>query len=538
MSSTSSLVGRAALAVVLMLGFYCLAIAIVGGLIYIPYAEWTYGRRLHLKLALFCVVGAAIILKAILPTPDRFVPPGPLLAPHAHPKLFEILAAIARATRQEMPAEVYLISEMNAWVMQRGGRLGVGSRRVMGLGLPLLQVLHVSQLRAVLAHEFGHFYGGDTKLGPWMYRTRAALGRTLEGLAEHGALIQKPFLWYGMAFLRLTHGMSRRQEFAADALAARIVGARPLIEGLKLIHGTALACNAYWNDEVVPVLRQGFRPPIAEGLRHYFASSRIAEVISKELDYELAEGEANPYDTHPPLPERVAALQNPPEGAIPEDDPPAISLLENVEECEMQLISALTNTAAAQLQSVAWDEVGRKVWLPVWEDYTKKRRRVLVGITPYTLPEVVQDLDTYSRRLEVYDARDLTPEERYQQIATLLGTALAVALYRDGWELLTLPGDDVACERQGTVLKPFDIIPHLIAGAITPAAWQKFCVTAGIAELALDGTASATQESTAEQRADNATAVCPACGHAWIGYWDGSLKDRQCPQCRERWRSA
>jgi Zn-dependent protease with chaperone function len=34
--------------------------------------------------------------------------------------------------------------------------MGFGSRRVMGLGLPLLQALNVSQLEAVLAHEFGH----------------------------------------------------------------------------------------------------------------------------------------------------------------------------------------------------------------------------------------------------------------------------------------------------------------------------------------------------------------------------------------------
>jgi len=41
----------------------------------------------------------------------------------------------------------------------------------MVIGLPLMQIMTVSQMRAVLAHEFGHYYGGDTKLGPWVYRT-------------------------------------------------------------------------------------------------------------------------------------------------------------------------------------------------------------------------------------------------------------------------------------------------------------------------------------------------------------------------------
>lgn len=233
MSSSPSLAGRVVLAVGLMLGFYILAVAIAGALLYVPYAEWTYAGKLHLKLALFCILGAGTILWAILPRPDRFVPPGPPLNPKEHPKLFQILVGISKATQQETPSEVYLTAEVNAWVMDRGGMMGFGSRRVMGLGLPLLEVLSVSQLRAVLAHEFGHFYGGDTKLGPWIYKTRAAIGRTLEGLAQHSSLLQKPFHWYGKAFLRMTHAVSRRQEFTADALAARIVGCRSLIEGLS-----------------------------------------------------------------------------------------------------------------------------------------------------------------------------------------------------------------------------------------------------------------------------------------------------------------
>jgi heat shock protein HtpX len=220
------------------------------------------------------------------------------LHPKDHPKLFEILAGIATATRQDMPSEVYLTAEVNAWVMDRGGMMGFGSRRVMGLGLSLLQVLRVSQLRAVVAHEFGHFHGGDTKLGPWIYKTRAAISRTLEGLAECSSLLQKPFLWYGKAFLRMTHVVSRRQEFTADTLAARVVGFRPLIEGLKLTYGAAYAFDAYWLNEVAPVLRYGFHPPLAEGFRRYLASPRIAAAISTSLDRELAEGETNSYDTH------------------------------------------------------------------------------------------------------------------------------------------------------------------------------------------------------------------------------------------------
>ena len=54
----------------------------------------------------------------------------------------------------------------------------------MGIGLPLLQALTSSQFRAVIAHEFGHYAGGDLKLGGWIYKTRGAMGRTIKNLAR------------------------------------------------------------------------------------------------------------------------------------------------------------------------------------------------------------------------------------------------------------------------------------------------------------------------------------------------------------------
>jgi Zn-dependent protease with chaperone function len=73
---------------------------------------------------------------------------------------------------------VYLVADVNAFVAQRGGWMELFSTRVMGLGLPLLNALTVSELRAVLSHEFGHYAGGDTKLLPWIYRARIAIIRT------------------------------------------------------------------------------------------------------------------------------------------------------------------------------------------------------------------------------------------------------------------------------------------------------------------------------------------------------------------------
>lgn len=111
-----------------------------------------------------------------MPRPDRFVPPGPRVDPSAYPRLVTIIRDIAARLGQALPSEVFLLNEVNAWVTHRGGVTGIGSQRVMGIGLPLLQTLTVGELRAVLAHEFGHYSSVDVKLGPWIYKTRAAIG--------------------------------------------------------------------------------------------------------------------------------------------------------------------------------------------------------------------------------------------------------------------------------------------------------------------------------------------------------------------------
>ncbi len=78
---------------------------------------------------------------------------------------------MAIETKSPMPHEVYIGADLNAGVAHVGGFAGIGARPVMFVGLPLIASLTVSELRGVLAHEFGHYVGGETKLAPVIYRT-------------------------------------------------------------------------------------------------------------------------------------------------------------------------------------------------------------------------------------------------------------------------------------------------------------------------------------------------------------------------------
>ena len=473
MHDSQSLARRAAFAVLLTVGFYLLAMAMVAILLFIPYAEWTFGGRIHLKILLFCVVGAGVIFWSIIPRPDRFTTPGPLLLPHDQPELFKVLRGVAREMGQEMPAEVYAIGDMNAWVMDRGGIMGFCSRRVMGIGLPLLQVLNVSQARGVIAHEFGHFYGGDTKLGPWIFRTRSAIFRTLAGLGEHGSILQKPFIWYGNAFMRMTQTISRGQEFTADRLAAGIVGSQAMIDGLQKIHGGGAVFDAYWRNEYVPALNKDCRPPMAEGFAHFLGVPRIAEAVDKIVIEEMESGETDLYDSHPSLRDRVSALR---QVAVnkEQDATPAISLLLDLENLEVSFLEVLAGPETVQkIQPISWDRVGEEVWIPLWQEHIDTHRNVLDGLLLHALPEILSD--PASKQQLLSEAAEIEEESQNNFLEGLLGAAVAVRLANEGWQLKANPGNDVALSRGGVDVFPFIAVRKVLEGEPTADAWGRVC---------------------------------------------------------------
>jgi Zn-dependent protease with chaperone function len=141
---------------------YAFVILLAAACVYLPYLVLEAGSVNFqiVVLFLFGIVIAGAMLWAMIPRRDKFKAPGLLIERATQPRLFAELENIAEALNEPMPSEVYLIRDVNAWVADRGGFMGYGCRRVMGLGLPLLSILTIAQFRAVLAHEFAHYYGG------------------------------------------------------------------------------------------------------------------------------------------------------------------------------------------------------------------------------------------------------------------------------------------------------------------------------------------------------------------------------------------
>ena len=221
---------RAVLPLALMAGFYLLALVIVAGLASILVVRVKTDVHIPGLVLAAAAIGIVTIIVGIVPRPRPFAEPGPRVTPEEQPRLFEEIRAVAEATNSHTPHDVYVVADVNAAVDHVGGWMGIGSRPVMMLGLPLIAVLTVSELRGVIAHEFGHYVGGETKLSSVIYRTREGIGRTihtLEGSAhEPTRAIRFPFIWYAEMYMRLTQAQSRQHELEADRMAAASPGAR------------------------------------------------------------------------------------------------------------------------------------------------------------------------------------------------------------------------------------------------------------------------------------------------------------------------
>jgi heat shock protein HtpX len=499
-----SLAGWAALAVVMVVGSYLITILLAVACVYLPYllvANVTTNIQAWILL-LFGVVMAATILWSLVPRRDNFVAPGPRLEAEGQPRLFAELESLARALNEPMPREIYLIPDVNAWVAERGGTMGIGSRRVMGLGLPLMQMLTVSQFRAVLAHEFGHYYGGDTRLGPLVYRTRAAMVRTLVNLTNPSGpmraltriaiarlahlLVIAGLKGYWTVFLRATQMVSRRQESRADELACSLAGSQALIDGLCAIQKASTAMTPFWQTELAPALQAGYRPPIAVGFGRFVGAPGIAKALSEQLEAELRKTGTSSYDTHPPLRSRIAAARALPYTKPLESETGAIALIDQLDILELQLLHGrFPQLKSANLKTVQWDKVGTDVYIPIWRTFTAEYAQLLAGLTAGALPEAVKNLRDMGERMRDPKGMLLTHEQRANRAAALLWMALALALIDAGWDFRAQPGESYL-QRNGARMSTAGVVGEMRSGKLSREDWRAQCQAMGIAELRLD----------------------------------------------------
>jgi len=254
---------------------------------------------------------------------------GPILRRSQAPPLFDLLADLAARLDIRPPEEVRLA------FLPCCGVVAWRKSRALLLGLPLLSVLDVAELRAVLAHELAHLARGDATWSARLIRSVEALDRAL-GRPDRETW--GPLRWWALFCRRIALGLlgpiAQGQEARADRSSAVIAGGRNASSALVKV---ALVQPLF--RELLEVIDTD--PATSKNLYATFRLfwERLPEPLVNAMRLQLLIDTESPSQSpHPPLADRVAQLLTYPDRpAKPVEREPALTLLGDLDWIEQMM---------------------------------------------------------------------------------------------------------------------------------------------------------------------------------------------------------
>ncbi|KQM74734.1 hypothetical protein ASE74_01735 [Pedobacter sp. Leaf216] len=197
-----------------------------------------------------------------------------------HPDLFKMIDEIVEEVGTDLPKKVYLSSEVNASVFYDSSfwSMFFPVKKNLHIGLGLMNTISINELKAILAHEFGHFSQKSMRTGSYVYNVNQVIYNTLYDNDGYGNFTQKLAgisnylaifvvlankIIAGIQFIlkknydsvNLNHlALSREMEFHADAVAASVAGSDALITALHRLQLADYSLNNvfnYYNAKII-----------------------------------------------------------------------------------------------------------------------------------------------------------------------------------------------------------------------------------------------------------------------------------------------
>ncbi|MFG2930222.1 M48 family metalloprotease [Streptomyces achromogenes] len=391
---------RALRALVLLLGFYLLSLVLLAALAGVDVLVFGWGHGpLTAKVGFVTVLLAIPVVRGMLMlrTPKGEDPPGLPVTDADEPRLWALVRELAAAAGTRAPDRILLTGEVNASVSEEPRLLGLlpGPRRLT-LGVPLLIGLTEAQLRSVLAHEYGHFTGGDTRLSALVVRGRVQIGRVIgqfhakadgkvaadrarqerasakrvakgrkakeidtTGVGATYRTMARIYTAYGKLYLRASLSTARGQEYAADLTAARIAGRDATASALREIPALSASHDFYLDSYATLGLQARLLPPRGEFFGGFGRLLAARESEPAKPRAELPEMPVGPYDSHPPIADRVRRIEAlPADGRADEARGAALTLLADPERTLGALEDAvLLDELLACPRAAGWEEL-------------------------------------------------------------------------------------------------------------------------------------------------------------------------------------
>jgi len=200
------------------------------------------------------------------------------------PKLFAFIRQLSKDTQTPFPKKIFISPEVNACVFYDSSfwSMFLPIKKNLQIGLGLVNSLNVTEFKAVMAHEFGHFSQRSMKLGSFVYNVNRIIHNMLfenkgyaDFLSSWGSISGilaifaniTIFIAQGIqSILRQMYGLinkgymrlSREMEFHADAVAASVSGGNNLITALHRVemadygyNYTLEKCNEFYRQKKI-----------------------------------------------------------------------------------------------------------------------------------------------------------------------------------------------------------------------------------------------------------------------------------------------
>jgi Zn-dependent protease with chaperone function len=308
-------------------------IALIGGILYIMVSA----GQIFLWFAMSVLIAGIYTLAAVVRSlfvRVKNADPGRPVTPEEMPALWELAREVAQRLNTHPVDAIFLTPVVEIGVFERGmlksSLLRRQGQRDLILGMGALSGLTQGQLRAILAHEYGHFNNRDSAGGNLVQLVQRSLNTIARNLAHAGlATWYNPAWWfvniYNRIFLRITLGASRLQEILADRLAALAYGAPTLAGGLEQLIRQDLTFAFQLDVEVKQANEQ------KRSLHNLYTLPPLEDTCA--LEKALAHTMTRPssaYNSHPAPHDRLALIECIQTDNPPEDDPrPAWDLIEH-----------------------------------------------------------------------------------------------------------------------------------------------------------------------------------------------------------------
>lgn len=227
-----------------------------------------------------------------------------------HPVLFSFLKNVSEETNTRFPKHIYITPEVNAFVSYDSSFLSMffQDRKNLTIGLGVVNMLNISEFKAVIAHEFGHFSQKSMKAGSFVYQSNKMIYNMLfenksyaeiidrwasiHSIFAIGAritifivqmiqyLLQQVYRIVNKAYMAL----SREMEFNADAMAAKVAGGNNIISALRRVEMASICYDGVITE---------YNEQLEEGYvgTNVFSQQRIyARFVAEENGFDMADG--------------------------------------------------------------------------------------------------------------------------------------------------------------------------------------------------------------------------------------------------------